>query len=102
MQTQGQREKKIMVPKPRGSNNNEKKARRMSNVIFKGSLIGKNRNYSHKVMLVSEIKQVGKRSYLEEPISFSKEDLGGIIKPHKYPLIIEPDIGEDCKVDKVW
>lgn len=44
---------------------------------------------------------MGKRSYLEEPISFSEEYLDKIIKPHEENLVIKANIGEDCRVSKI-
>lgn len=101
MQAQRQREKNVTLPKSKRSNNNEKKTQRMVNIIFEGELIGQNRGYSCKVMSASHTKQASKRPYPEYPISFSKEDLDRIIKPHEDPLVIKADIGEDCRVNKI-
>lgn len=85
-----------------GCNNSEKKTQRMINVIFEGKLVGQNRSYSHKVMSTSQTKQSRKRTYLEEPITFSEEDLDSIIKAHEVPLIIKEDIMKIVGSGRLW
>lgn len=100
MQTQRKGQAKFAIPQPWGQRQQREKNLKTDQCHFQGQIDRPEQKLLSQGNVSIQMGQ-NKRSYPQEPISFSEEYLGSIIRPHECPLIIEVDIGDDCKVGKI-